>query len=103
VKSFALLPFCLYMMLLPLIPCADTNNHKKEKMEVASAGDEGGGEHEDDCSPSCCCNCCPASTYTITEIETDGFLNVLSTTLLPFQGFNYPDALTPIWQPPRRA
>ena len=97
-KLFALF-MSFYLLLLPLLPCGDTDDCREETQLPASHD-----QHEEDdetCTPFCYCTCCPASMFT-TPVTMDWSLAlempaVQIDYIHPLYSFHYHS----FWQPPK--
>jgi hypothetical protein len=102
VKPFSLI-INFYILLLPLFPCADTEEcDEKAKMELVSTTEHT--QHQDEeeaCTPFCFCACCPASVFTETGLpcfaSPSGILLAGDKYISSFYSFDF----SVIWQPPK--
>lgn len=101
-KRFAFI-INFYILLLPLLPCADTEEcDEKGKLEWVSGNDHG--QHDDEeeaCTPFCFCACCSATVFMepgmIEYASAQAGFPPEAKYLPSFYSFNF----NFIWQPPK--
>lgn len=99
--KFIALIFYMYLLLLPLVPCADKNKGEENVKHEMVAGNENHQNKDESCPPFCYCSCCPVSVfteagniYTLIEEKNTSSKQIYS---LSFCSFDFHS----IWQPPK--
>lgn len=100
-KFFSLI-MSFYLLLLPFIPCRDSNDlNAKQEVKISTASHQHQEHESETCSPMCACSCCAVSVdanNTITyNIPPPAFKQVKFYSRPNFYQFDF----NSIWQPPK--